>query len=58
MPVTAGVGNLISEEGFSMLMSPAAAASVWDILLSRGATPMGSNAWERLRIMRGPSLLI
>ncbi|OWM84902.1 putative transferase At1g60990, chloroplastic isoform X1 [Punica granatum] len=53
MPVTIGVGNLISEEGFSMLMSPAAASSVWDILLSRGATPMGSNAWERLRILRG-----
>lgn len=58
MPVTVGVGSLISEEGFSLLMSPATAASVWDILLSCGANPMGSHAWERLRILRGPYLLI
>ncbi|KAK4747588.1 hypothetical protein SAY87_014174 [Trapa incisa] len=53
MPITIGVGSLISEEGFSVLMSPAAAASVWNTLLSFGAIPMGSNAWERLRILRG-----
>ncbi|XP_048134494.1 putative transferase At1g60990, chloroplastic isoform X2 [Rhodamnia argentea] len=53
MPITVGVGNLVSEEGYSMLMSPAAATTVWDILLSHGAIPMGANAWERLRILRG-----
>lgn len=53
MPVTAGVGNLVSEEGYSILTSPAAATTVWDILLSHGAIPMGANAWERLRILRG-----
>lgn len=53
MPVTIGVGNLISEEGFAMLVSPATAAPIWEILLSRGAIPMGSNAWERLRILQG-----
>ncbi|KAL3729584.1 hypothetical protein ACJRO7_026676 [Eucalyptus globulus] len=53
MPVTVGVGNLASEEGYSILTSPAAATTVWDILLSHGAIPMGANAWERLRILRG-----
>lgn len=57
MPVTVGVGNLVSEEGYSMLTSPAAATTVWDILLSHGAIPMGANAWERLRILRGQFLL-
>ncbi|XP_040368200.1 putative transferase At1g60990, chloroplastic isoform X2 [Rosa chinensis] len=53
MPVTVGVGNVISEKGFSLLMSPAAAGSVWKTILSQGATPMGSNAWEKLRILQG-----
>ncbi|KDO53499.1 hypothetical protein CISIN_1g014411mg [Citrus sinensis] len=53
MPITVGVGNVISEEGFSLLMSPAAAGSVWETLLSQGAVPMGSNAWEKLRIIKG-----
>ncbi|KAJ7946613.1 Glycine cleavage T-protein aminomethyltransferase [Quillaja saponaria] len=53
MPLTIGVGNIISEEGFSLLMSPAAAGSVWKILLSQGAIPMGTNAWERLRVIQG-----
>ncbi|KAK6915999.1 hypothetical protein RJ641_018860 [Dillenia turbinata] len=44
MPITVGVGNLISEVGFSILTSPAAAGSVWKTLLSHGATPTGSNA--------------
>ncbi|KAK6945611.1 Aminomethyltransferase, folate-binding domain [Dillenia turbinata] len=53
MPITVGVGNLISEVGFSILMSPAAAGSVWKTLLSHGAIPMGSNAWEKLRVLQG-----
>ncbi|KAF5448630.1 hypothetical protein F2P56_029141 [Juglans regia] len=53
MPITIGVGNVISEEGFSLLMSPAAAGSVWSTILSQGAIPMGSNAWETLRVLRG-----
>ncbi|KAK8364316.1 hypothetical protein E1A91_A03G212400v1 [Gossypium mustelinum] len=53
MPVTVGVGNIISDEGFSLLMSPAAADSVWKTLLSQGAIPLGSNAWEKLRITQG-----
>lgn len=57
MPITVGVGNAISEEGYSFLMSPAAAGSVWRTLLSQGATPMGSNAWEKLRIIQGELLI-
>ncbi|KAF8404079.1 hypothetical protein HHK36_008956 [Tetracentron sinense] len=53
MPITVGVGNIISEEGFSLLLSPAAAGSVWKTLLSLGAIPMGAKAWERLRIFQG-----
>uniref|UniRef100_A0A0R0JWS9 GCVT N-terminal domain-containing protein n=1 Tax=Glycine max TaxID=3847 RepID=A0A0R0JWS9_SOYBN len=53
-PITIGVGNIISEDGFSLLMSPAAAASIWKAILSQGAIPMGSNAWNKLRIIRGP----
>lgn len=53
MPVTVAVGNLISEEGFSLMMPPAAAGSIWKALLSQGAIPMGSSAWETLRILRG-----
>ncbi|KAL5562817.1 hypothetical protein UlMin_032564 [Ulmus minor] len=53
MPITIGVGNVISEEGFSLLMSPAAAGTVWKTLLSQGAIPMGPNAWEKLRVLQG-----
>lgn len=57
MPITVGVGNVISEKGFSLLMSPAAAGSVWKTILSQGAIPMGSNAWEKLRIFQGKNFL-
>ncbi|XP_039038092.1 putative transferase At1g60990, chloroplastic [Hibiscus syriacus] len=50
---TVGVGNIISEDGFSLLMSPAAAGPVWKTLLSNGAIPLGFNAWEKLRITQG-----
>ncbi|KAG5000042.1 hypothetical protein GLYMA_08G127500v4 [Glycine max] len=52
-PVTLGVGNIISEDGFSLLMSPGAAPSIWKAILSQGAIPMGSNAWNKLRFIRG-----
>ncbi|XP_057421819.1 putative transferase At1g60990, chloroplastic [Lotus japonicus] len=52
-PVTIGVGNLLSEDGFSLLMSPAAAPSVWEAILAQGAVPMGSNGWNKLRVIRG-----
>ena len=53
MPLSVGVGNILSEEGFSLLISPAAAGSVWKTLLSQDAIPLGSNAWEKLRITQG-----
>lgn len=53
LPITVGVGSIISEEGFSMLMSAAAAESVWNTFLAQGAIPMASDAWERLRIYEG-----
>ncbi|KAJ4901629.1 Glycine cleavage T-protein family [Raphanus sativus] len=53
MPITVGVGSLISDEGFTMLMSPGGAVSVWKTLLSDGAVPMGSEAWVKLRVIQG-----
>ncbi|KAK9167505.1 hypothetical protein Scep_002696 [Stephania cephalantha] len=53
MPITVGVGSIISEDGFSLLLSPAVAGSVWKRLLSLGAIPMGVSAWERYRILQG-----
>ncbi|KAK7399678.1 hypothetical protein VNO78_10866 [Psophocarpus tetragonolobus] len=52
-PVTIGVGNIISEGGFSLMMSPAAAPSIWKAILTQGAIPMGSNAWNKLRVIQG-----
>ncbi|KAG5525877.1 hypothetical protein RHGRI_032239 [Rhododendron griersonianum] len=57
MPVTVAAGNIISEEGFSLLMSPAAAGSIWKTLLSQGAVPMGSKAWETFRVFQGGTTL-
>ncbi|KAI3827824.1 hypothetical protein L1987_01910 [Smallanthus sonchifolius] len=51
--VTVAVGSVISEQGFSLLMSPAAAGVIWKTLLSHGTTPMGSNALETYRILQG-----
>lgn len=56
MPLTVAVGNIVSEEGFSLLMPPAAAGTVWKALMGCGAVPMGPNAWETLRILQGSSL--
>ncbi|GLU12634.1 hypothetical protein SLE2022_292980 [Rubroshorea leprosula] len=52
-PITVGVGSIISEEGISLLMSPAIAGSLWKTLPSQGAIPMDSNAWEKLRVTQG-----
>ncbi|KZV40174.1 dimethylglycine dehydrogenase, mitochondrial-like [Dorcoceras hygrometricum] len=53
MPLTVAVGSTISEEGFTLMMSPSAAGSVWKTLVGQGAVPMGANAWETLRVLRG-----
>ncbi|XP_042484029.1 putative transferase At1g60990, chloroplastic [Macadamia integrifolia] len=58
MPITVGVGGVIFEEGFSLLLSPAAAGSVWKALVNLGVIPMGANAFERLRILQGTKLLM
>ncbi|KAL3843695.1 hypothetical protein ACJIZ3_001098 [Penstemon smallii] len=53
MPVTVAVGSIVSQEGFTFMMSPAAAGSVWKALLGQGAIHVSSSAWETLRILRG-----
>lgn len=52
-PITVGVGCGLSEEGYSMLVSTSTAGVVWSVLISAGAVPMGSTAWERLRVLHG-----
>jgi hypothetical protein len=37
-------------------MSPAAAPSVWKAILAQGAVAMGSNAWNKLRVIQGTEL--
>ncbi|KAL0365048.1 UNVERIFIED_CONTAM: putative transferase, chloroplastic [Sesamum angustifolium] len=53
MPLTVAVGSITSVEGFTFMMSPAAAGSVWKALLGQGAIPIGSSTRETLRILRG-----
>lgn len=38
------------------MMSPAAAPSVWKAILAQGAVAMGSNAWNKLRVIQGTKL--
>ncbi|MCI07991.1 aminomethyltransferase-like [Trifolium medium] len=35
------------------MMSPAAAPSIWKAILAQGAVAMGSNAWNKLRVIQG-----
>lgn len=56
MPCTVVVGSTISMEGFTFMMSPAAAGPVRKALISQGAVPMSPDAWETLRILQGPCL--
>lgn len=56
MPFTVAVGSTISVEGFTFMMSPAAAGSVRKALIGQGAVPMSPDAWETLRILQGPCL--
>lgn len=53
MPVTIGVGSVVSRDGYSFLLSPSSSDEVWKVLLNLGAVPMDFNAWERLRIIQG-----
>lgn len=53
MPVTVGVGSVLCRDGYSFLLSPSSSGIVWKVLLSLGAIPMDTNAWERLRVLQG-----
>ncbi|KAG6396386.1 hypothetical protein SASPL_142534 [Salvia splendens] len=52
MPVTVAVGSTVSVEGFTFMMSPAAAGSIRKALIGHGAVPMSPDAWETLRILQ------
>lgn len=53
MPLTVAVGSIISEEGYTFMMSPATAGPIWKALIGQGAIPMGPKALETLRILQG-----
>ncbi|KAH9295615.1 hypothetical protein KI387_039203, partial [Taxus chinensis] len=52
-PVTVGVGSVLSESGYSILLSPPTAGLIWESLLKFGAIPMGMVGWEQLRVLLG-----
>ncbi|KAG9457224.1 hypothetical protein H6P81_001732 [Aristolochia fimbriata] len=53
MPITVGVGTVLSLEGYSLLLSPPAADTIWKTFVNLGAIPIGTSAWERLRVLQG-----
>uniref|UniRef100_A0A0D6R446 GCVT N-terminal domain-containing protein n=1 Tax=Araucaria cunninghamii TaxID=56994 RepID=A0A0D6R446_ARACU len=52
-PITVGVGSVVSERGYSFLLSPPTAGLIWKSLMKFGAVPMGMLGWERLRVLQG-----
>ncbi|MGA8429580.1 MAG: glycine cleavage T C-terminal barrel domain-containing protein [Candidatus Sulfotelmatobacter sp.] len=43
-------------EAYEIWISPSSVKQVWDALLAAGATPVGSEAWEKHRIVSGTPL--
>jgi glycine cleavage system aminomethyltransferase T len=52
-PVTVGVGGGLAGPGYSFMLSTDTAGLVWEAIVDAGAVPMGSVAWEHLRVWQG-----
>jgi glycine cleavage system aminomethyltransferase T len=52
-PVTVGVGGGLAGPGYSIMLSTDTAGLVWEAIVDAGAVPMGSVAWEHLRVWQG-----
>ena len=51
--MTVGVGGGLAGPGYSFMLSTDTAGLVWEALLDAGAVPMGSKAWEQIRVWQG-----
>lgn len=47
------VGSGLAAEGYTVIADAAAAGDFWKTLMQQGGVPMGTRAWERLRILQG-----
>jgi tRNA-modifying protein YgfZ len=47
------VGSGLASPGYTVWVDAANAATLWQTLTSAGATPMGEQVWERLRVEQG-----
>ena len=62
-PVTLGgvrahlaVGSGLAQPGFTLMAEAAAGADLWQALLTAGATPLGEQVWQELRVRQGRPL--
>ena len=62
-PVTIGgvsarlaVGSGLAQPGFTLIAETAASADLWQALVAAGATPLGEQVWQALRIQQGRPL--
>ncbi|MGD1943292.1 MAG: YgfZ/GcvT domain-containing protein [Leptolyngbyaceae cyanobacterium] len=62
-PVTIGgvsarlaVGSGLAQPGFTLIAAAAAGADLWQALVTAGATPLGEQVWQALRIQQGRPL--
>lgn len=56
--MTVGVGGGLVGLGYSFMLSTDTAGLVWEALLDAGVVPMGSKAWEQIRVWQGQLTLI
>lgn len=54
--VRLAVGSGLAIAGYTLLVPATSAATVWAALVEAGAVPLGTTAWEQLRIQQGRPL--
>ena len=62
-PITIGgvsarlaVGSGLAQSGFTLMAEAAAGADLWQALVTAGATPLGEQVWQELRVRQGRPL--
>ena len=56
MAVQVAVGSGLTTPGYTLIAPQDAAAALWQHLIETGATPLGAQVWEQLRILQGRPL--
>jgi hypothetical protein len=51
--VQVAVGSGLATPGYTLITASDAATALWPILIEAGATPLGEQVWEQLRIVQG-----